>query len=184
MSEHISGAAQGGPTSDPSRFELDFAGLGHSIDESVIAAAGSVFWLVMLSAEKGFPPFDAPLEDAIKRFGSPPQAALDLWRQCAALDRLARRWIGRGLEIPAFADVAAQVRRAREQDSPAQPGSRSGAASAAMVSDEPRSGGGAVASAGRLADAPVEDTVGPDEAVGRAPESGNGAADQLSLGGR
>jgi hypothetical protein len=166
MSDHISGASQKAPTSiqTPSRFELEFSRLGRSIDESVIAAAGSVFWLVFAAGERGFPPFDAPLEDAIKRFGSPPQAALDLWRQCAAIDRLRRRWTGKGLEVPAYATVAAEVRRARE------------------TSEADREAAAAGPDVEPLPVAPI-DEVGPDEAVGRPAGQGNGADDQPRLTG-
>lgn len=154
MSEHVSGASREAPTSvqTPSRFELEFSGLGRSIDESVIAAAGSVFWLVFAAGERGFPPFDAPLEDAIKRFGSPPHAALDLWRTLGPLDRLRRRWTGKGFEIPAYATVAAEVRSARDRtEADAEAAARSRAAGPDVAP---------------LPVAPI-DEVGPDEAVGK-----------------
>ncbi len=130
------------------RFEIDFAEHAGSVDEVLLAAHGAVFWLVFSAGERGFPPFDAPLEEAIKRFGLPPQANLDLWRVCAAIDRQGQSWTGKKLEIPAYQSVAAEVRRARERTK------ADDNAAGARESDTPAT--------------TSEEPVGPDEAVGKA----------------
>ncbi len=160
MSDHVTGAAHKEPTI-PSRFELDYARLGRAVDASLIAAAGSAFWLVFAAGERGFPPFDAHFDEAIKRFGSPPNAALDLWRQCAALDGLSRVWTGKGLEIPDYTHVVAEVRRPRAS-------SDAGTERAARSEVPP----------------PTEEPVGPDEAVGLPAEKPDGDERQPRLGGR
>lgn len=115
------------------RFEIAFAEHAHTIDEVLLAAHGQMHWLARACGTRGCPPFDASLNDAVAHFGMPPNAPLDLWMMCAALDRLSMSWTGKGLEMP-----------------------------------------GRAASVPGAPVAPIDEPVGPDEAVGKPP---NGADD-------
>jgi len=112
------------------RFEIDFAEHAGAVDDVLMAAHGQMHWLARACAGRGCPPFDASLNDAVAHFGMPPNAALDLWMMCAALDRLSMSWTGKGLELPG----------------------RAATVPAAPV-------------------APIDEPVGPDEAVGKPPNS-------------
>lgn len=114
------------------RFEIDFAAHAGAVDDVLMAAHGQMHWLARACAGRGCLSFDASLNDAVAHFGMPPNAALDLWMMCAALDRLSMSWTGKGLELPGHTEPAAKPI------------------------------------------APVDEPVGPDEAVGKPP---NGAHD-------
>lgn len=83
----------------PTRFEIDFAEHRAAVDDVLLAAHGQMYWLLRAAGDRGYPAFDAPMEDAIKRFGTPPNAPLDLWMMCKALDRLSRNWTGKAFEL-------------------------------------------------------------------------------------
>lgn len=93
----------------PSRFEIDFTQPAGAIDDVLMAAHGQMHWLARACTGRGCPPFDSSLNDAVAHFGMPPNAALDLWMMCAALDRLCWNWTGKGLEFPRGSALAAPV---------------------------------------------------------------------------
>jgi hypothetical protein len=74
--------------------------VGRAIDDALVASHGPRHAL-----KRGHPPFDAPLEEGLRRYGRGP--VFDLWVLLSALNELSRAWTGKPFPVAEAPEIEA-----------------------------------------------------------------------------